>query len=162
LAFKPDDFPTFTLPDDASIALNWGKKLQGYLHNIASAIGVKDISEIKIYHDTMYEIFTRVEKRRVYFHIYHNEMEMGEMNEGALLCFWILKLMPFHSADIPASVLNTRIAYVIFVNLLKYIASKTNKHVNVKKLLMDNLLYAFQYRDLSKEAIMALVESNLY
>ena len=103
----------------------------------------------------------KIEKRRVYFHIYHR-MEMGEINEGALICFWILKLMPFRHEDITNSLLNTKIAYTVFVNLLKYVASKTKRHVNVKAMLMNNLLYAFQYRDLSKEAIMALVESHLY
>jgi len=48
------------------------------------------------------------------------------------------------------------------VNLIHYVANKTNRKVNIKKALMDNLLYAFQYRDLSKEAIMALAESHLF
>ena len=87
---------------------------------------------------------------------------MGEIIEGALLCFWILKLMPFRAKNIANSTLNTKIAYTVFINLLYYVAKKTNRKVNVKKLLMDNVLYAFQYRDLSKEAIMILAESHLF
>ena len=169
MAYKPDDFPQFT-PPDSSMASAWLNKFKDYLlHNIVSALGIQNRKEVMVSRDILYEIFTRIEKRRVYFHIYHNGMEMGEINEGALICFWILKLMPFRMQAIPASLLNTKIAYIVFVNLLHYVANKTNKkegvvklNVNIKKKLMDDLLYAFQYRDLSKEAIMALAESHLY
>jgi hypothetical protein len=168
MAYKPVDFPQFTSPD-SSMARAWMNKLRDYLlRNIVSALGIQDRKEVKLDRDILYEIFTRIEKRRVYFHIYHS-MEMGEINEGALICFWILKLMPFRMQGMSASLLNTQIAYIVFDNLLHYVANKTNKkagakklNVNIKKKLMDDLLYAFQYRDLSKEAIMALVESHLF
>jgi hypothetical protein len=170
MAYKPKDFPQFTQPD-SSMASAWLKRLKDYfLHNVVSALGIQNLNEVKINRDVLYEIFTRIEKRRVYFHIYHKGMEMGEINEGALLCFWILKLMPFHMKGISASLLNTKIAYIVFVNLLHYVVNKSNKnagagpklHINIKNKLMDDMLYTFQYRDLSKEAIMVLVESHLY
>ena len=168
-AYKPEEFPIFAFPDTFSNGISnfntpeiWMNKLKGYLHNVIGTIGIKNKSELKFNQSVLYEIYTRVEKRRVYFHIYHNGMEMGEINEGALICFWILKLMPFRHEYISNSLLNTKMAYTVFVNLLKYVASKTKRRVNVKAMLMNNLLYTFQYRDLSKEAIMALVESHLY
>jgi hypothetical protein len=170
MAYKPYDFPQFT-PPDSSMVRAWANKLKDYfLHNVITALNIQNRSELKFNRDVLYEIFTRIEKRRVYFHIYHSGMEMGEINEGALLCFWILKLMPCQMKGISASLLNTKIAYIIFVNLLHYVANESNKkagagtklHVNIKKRLMDDLLYAFQYRDLSKEAIMALAESYLF
>jgi len=170
MAYKPEEFPVFTPPDSSMISA-WMKKLKDYfLHNVVNALGIQNLSELKFSRHILYEIFTRIEKRRVYFHIYHKGMEMGEINEGALLCFWILKLMPFQMKGMATSLLNTKIAYIVFVNLLHYIVNKSNKnagagaklHINIKKKLMDDLLYAFQYRDLSKEAIMALVESHLY
>jgi len=167
-AYKPEEFPIFAFPVNFSDDITnsntpeiWMNKLKGYLYNVISTLGIKNRNELKFNRSVLYEIYTRIEKRRVYFHIYHR-MEMGEINEGALICFWILKLMPFRHEDITNSLLNTKIAYTVFVNLLKYVASKTKRHVNVKAMLMNNLLYAFQYRDLSKEAIMALVESHLY
>jgi hypothetical protein len=170
MAYKPGDFPQFT-PPDSLMARAWLAKLKDYLlHNIVSALGITSVNEVKVNRNILFEIFTRIEKRRVYFHIYHN-VEMGEINEGALVCFWILKLMPFQMKGISNALLNTKIAYIVFVNLLHYIVNKTSKeatadtpklHVNIKKKIMDDLLYAFQYRDLSKEAIMALAESHLY
>jgi len=164
MAYKPEDFPCFAIPDP-SLAKAWCAKLQTYLlHNITSALGIKDLHEVSYNRDILYEIFTRIEKRRVYFHIYH-DVDMGEVNEGALVCFWILKLMPFRMKGMSNSLINTKIAYIAFVNLLHYVANKKKPKklkVNIKSSLMNNLLYAFQYRDLSKEAIMALVESHLY
>jgi len=164
MAYKPEEFPQFT-PPPSSMVEAWLNKLRDYfLHNVVTALNIQNRSDLKFSRSVLYEIFTRIEKRRVYFHIYHNGMEMGELNEGALLCFWILKLMPFQMKGVSASVLNTKVAYIIFVNLLHYVAngSKPKLHVNIKKKLMDDLLYAFQYRDLSKEAIMAIAESYLF
>jgi len=50
------------------------------------------------------------------------------------------------------------------MNILHYEAakSKIKRKVNVKSDLLTNTLYAFTYRDLSKEAIMAIAESLLY
>lgn len=161
MAFRPKDFPQFTQLDEATMQKLMAE-IPRYLHNIAAVLGVNSTSEIFVCQETLYEILTRVEKRRVYFHIYHNGMEMGELNEGALLCFWMLKLSPFKHSRIPNALLNTKIAFTFFVNLLCYVAAKTHKKVNIEKLVRGNLLYTFQYRDLSKEAVMALAESLLY
>jgi hypothetical protein len=174
MANKPGEFPIFT-PIDSSVIKEWMNKLKYYLHNVvASIIGIEKLSDIQFYRNAMYEIFNRIEKRRVYFHIYHKGMKMGEVHEGALLCFWILKLMPFHSKNISTSMLNTRIAFVIFMNMLYYVSSKENQKrekagqtrpktkVNIRDKQMNDIMYAFQYRDLSKEAIMALADSHLY
>jgi hypothetical protein len=138
------------------------EKIPSYLYNIATVLGIKSSTEIIVNQEILYELLTRVEKRRVYFYIYYNKKKMGERNEGALICFWILKLMPFKHATIPNALLNTKIAYTFFINMLYYEAAKTKRKVNVKSDLLHNTLYAFQYRDLSKEAIMALAESHLY
>ena len=174
MANKPEEFAQFT-PVDSVVLKSWMDKLKQYLHNVVAAIvGIEKKSDIKFNRSTLYEIFNRIEKRRVYFHIYHNGMKMGEVYEGALLCFWILKLMPFRTENLPVSSFNTRIAYIIFVNMLHYVANKTNKEnerkgikkpktrVNIRSKLMDDVMYAFQYRDLSKEAIMSLADSHLY
>jgi hypothetical protein len=174
MANKPDVFPVFT-PIDSSVIKMWMDKLKQYLFNVVSAIiGIEKLSDVKFNRNIMYEIFNRIEKRRVYFHIYHNGMKMGEVYEGALLCFWILKLMPFHTTNVSTSLFNTRIAFIIFMNMLYYVSSKENQKrakegktrpktkVNIKEKQMNDIMYAFQYRDLSKEAIMAMADSHLY
>jgi hypothetical protein len=78
------------------------------------------------------------------------------------MCFWILKLTPFSSSKIEAGALNTRIALSIFFKTLFYVAEKKNKKVNSTKQITQDLFYAFRFRDLSKEAFMALAESLIY
>jgi len=162
-ANTPKDFPKFSQPDAATMK-RLMDKIPQFLQNIASVLQIKDANEILVSQEVLYEILTRVEKRRVYFHIYYNGLKMGERNEGALICFWILKLMPFKHDTIPIPLLNTKIAFTFFLNMLYYEAAnaKIKRKVNVKSDLYNDLLYAFMYRDLSKEAIMALAESLLY
>ena len=45
------------------------------------------------------------------------------------------------------------------MNILTFVANNDNKQLNITKSLERNLLYTFKYRDLSKEAIMAIAES---
>ncbi|MDR2965597.1 MAG: hypothetical protein LBU88_07460 [Treponema sp.] len=160
MANKPEEFPKFTKLDPAVVDKLMGK-IPVYLKNIHSILGINSPSEILVDQDALYEIITRVEMRRVYFHIYH-PIEMGELNEGALICFWILKLMPFKHDLISTNLFNVKIAQTLFVKMLIYVAAKTNRKVNLNKELLKNTFYAFRYRDLSKEAIMALAESFLY
>jgi hypothetical protein len=111
---------------------------------------------------TGYEVIERVEKRRVYFHIFYEGCKMGEMNEVSLICFWILKLMPFYSSKMSNLELNAKIAVHIFTNMLAFVQKRMNKKANINKQLLNDLYYAFRYRDLSKEAIMLIAEGLLH
>jgi hypothetical protein len=159
MANKSDDFPQFT-PLDAATLEKLVSKIPQFLQNITTVLGIADPNEILVDQEILFEIISRVEKRRVYFHIYHH-IKMGELNESALFCFWILKLMPFKHDTISTSLLNAKIAFTLFHQMLFYIAKKTGKQLTIKKAVAQHLLYAFQYRDLSKEAIMAIGESLL-
>ncbi|MCL2802279.1 MAG: hypothetical protein FWD28_11045 [Treponema sp.] len=160
MANKPEEFPKFTQLDPPTIN-KLMEKIPIYLQNIHSILGINSTSEILVDQEALYEIITRVEMRRVYFHIYH-PIEMGELNEGALICFWILKLIPFKHDSISTGLLNAKIAQTLFIKMLIYVAAKTNRKVNLNTELLRNTFYAFRYRDLSKEAIMALAEGLLY
>jgi len=87
------DFPMFSYADKAIIR-NLMSKLEGYLtSNILQALGIKNTSEIIIDTTVLFELLNRVEMRKIYFHVFHNGMDMGELNEGCLLCFWILNIV---------------------------------------------------------------------
>jgi len=70
--------------------------------------------------------------------------------------------MPFSHPDIPANELNAKIALHLFYSMLIYTARKNGKKVNFTDSLNSGLFYSFRFRDLSKEAIMALAESMIY
>jgi hypothetical protein len=158
MANKPHEFPIFS-PLDKETLKSLLSKLNFYMSGFVTKSGISDLS---IQDTIVYDIFERIEKRRIYFHIFYNGCEMGELNEGALMCFWILKLAPFTSSKISTSILNARIAVSIFFKMLFYVAQTKHKKVNSTKQIMDDLFYAFCYRDLSKEAIMAIAETILY
>jgi hypothetical protein len=157
VANKIEEFPIFTSLDKIPIQ-NMLVKMANYLHNISDIIKI-DHKKIDTSMDTMYEIIERIEKRRIYFHIYYNGCKMGELNEGALMCFWIIKLTPFHFNGIPNNILNAKIALCLFLNVLHYHTQKENIKLDITEKMINDIYYAFRFRDLSKEAIMILAES---
>jgi len=105
------------------------------------------------------QIINMVEKRRVYFRVFHKSMEMGELNEACLICFWILKLYPFFDAKDPDNNVNRSFAIKIFLDAIEYTAAKLECKTNLNEDIINHLNYAFTFRDLSKEALMAIAES---
>ena len=157
MANIPDEFPTFTKLDERQLIVMLAK-LKFYLKDFEIN---NNLPEINGNYSTLIEILDRVEKRRVYFHIFHNRCKMGELNEGALLCFWIIKLMPFFHKDMPVNELNAKIGLHLFNSVITYYAKKNNKKANISDSLYKDLYYSFRFRDISKEAIMALAESMI-
>jgi hypothetical protein len=131
-----------------------------------------DWSSVKYSRDRLREIIDMVERRRVYFHVFHldedgNPMEMGELNEACLYCFWILKRYPFFDASDPERDVNLILAYELFKYGVSFTAIKQrgrggNENVNFRPHIEKHLEHAFKFRDLSKEALMALAESLIY
>jgi hypothetical protein len=157
VANKPEEFPPFT-PLDKTTIQNMLLKMSSYLSNISDIMKINH-QEINTSMDIMYEIIERVEKRRVYFHIFYDRCKMGELNEGALMCFWILKLHPFNHNRISNNILNAKIALCLFMNMLHYHTRKENIKLIITENIVNDIYYAFRFRDLSKEAIMILAES---
>ena len=155
MANKPEEFPLFTKLDN-EMAHELLTKLNLYLYNFSQSTGITDIT---IHEDTLLEIFDRIEKRRIYFHIFYNGCKMGELNEGALMCFWINKLCPFTSFNIPPDILNAKIALFLFNKVLSLVASKSHKQVKITEQTIKDIYYSFRFRDISKESLMLLAGS---
>ena len=167
MPFKPEDFPIFDNIDDDFM----NDKLRDTIERINQVFEsqqIIDTGSITFDRDIMIEIISRIEKRRVYFHIFHNKTKMGELNEAALLTFWIMKLMPFRIKSTPTPtlpptptvIINLKLAYALLLGAIAYYAKKENKKINFNNPKLEkHLLYALNYRDLSKEAIMAIAES---
>ena len=113
--------------------------------------------------EVLIEIFERVEKRRLYFHVFYNKCDMSELNEVSLICFWIAKLHPFHHPAIDSSKLNTKIALCMFIEIIQiYLGlEKAGQSRKVPEHFIKDLFYGFLYRDISKESLMLLAESFL-
>jgi len=157
---RPEDFQEFE-PLNESEMEKLSNSFNSMIKICVERLGIES-SKLSVSRPVIYDIIDRVEKRRVYFHIFHNKTKMGERNECSLLCFWILKLCPFHYKDAEKGEINQVLAFYIFISVLKYLAFKQNKNISLTKEKYEHMYYAFRYRDLSKEAIMALAESLLY
>ena len=154
---RPDEFPKFT-PLEKSTIEQMAVKIIKYLENLSTVLGI-NTADIIVSDDVLIQIIERVEKRRVYFHIFHNECKMGELNEGALLCFWIVKLHPFYHPKINSNTLNAKIAVCLFTNAIYYHSEKTKRERRIPDHFINDLYYSLVYRDISKESLMILAES---
>jgi hypothetical protein len=159
MASKPPDFPIFTQIEKPAIDALLNKIVE-YLSDFSEKMGISGISARET---VILQIFDRIEKRRVYFHIFYNGCVMGELNEGALMCFWIAKLQPFYDKNkkIPSNELNSKIALYLFNKTLSFSAAKMNKRNGLTEKTARDLYYSFRFRDISKEAVMLLAESMI-
>ncbi|GHT86710.1 hypothetical protein FACS1894137_12660 [Spirochaetia bacterium] len=157
---NPEDFPIFKHLDQATI-IKMLRKIESFLGNLSVMLNI-ETTKIGISMPIMTELIERVEKRRIYFHIFHDRCKMGELNEGALICFWVLKLHPFFCKGMETSELNAKIALCYLTNIVYYCQGKDfGKRTAIPAKLLKEIYYSFKYRDMSKEAIMLLATSLL-
>jgi len=111
------------------------------------------------------DIIGRVEKRKVYYHLFHKGLVMGELNEIALYCFWILKCQPFKYKNDKSSNASSgewdtdKVNLLIALSLFLSVIYDEKKDFNPSESFIRTLKYSFKYHDLSKEAIMTLAAS---
>ena len=112
------------------------------------------------------EIFVRVDKRKDYFIIFHDDTDMNEIKEAALMAYWILKFKPFSvkSEDIVVRRKYSQIneAFAVFI-LYSTIKEETKRIEGMEFLISkefnQKIMYAFKFWDISKEALMLIAES---
>ncbi len=134
------------VPDDAIIDSDWSK-----LSHIAQ----------------------RIEKRRVYYRIFHKGVKLSELRQAALLAYWISKKKPFQCAfndngtitHPELGLINEDFAtYIVYLGLKAY-ADENNCVVSDFEAIPERLRYALNNWDLSKEALMLCIEgmaNNIY
>ena len=152
-----NDFPIFSCIDKVVIDKMAAKMIK-LLGNLSYVLHI-NTTEI-IYSEAMLiEIFERIEKRRIYFHVFYKGCEMGELNEGALFCFWIAKLHPFYHPKVETNELNAKIAICLFTNAIYFYSERTKQERRIPSDFINDLYYSLLYRDISKESLMVLAES---
>jgi len=154
---KPVDFPVFSHIDKSTID-QISMKIIKLLGNLSSVLGI-ETTEITYSDEILIEIIERIEKHRVYFHIFHDGCELGELNEGALLCFWIAKQHPFYHPKIKTNTLNAKIAICLFTNAIYYYSDKMKRNKKISEHFINDLYYSLIFRDINKESLMILANS---
>jgi hypothetical protein len=157
-ATKPEDFPIFGSLGTETIEYIF-KTLQKHLGSLSKMLNI-DTTKIIVSKPAIFEAIERVEKRRVYFHVFYDGCKMGELNEGALLCYWILKLHPFSCFEIDSNILNAKIALCLFTSsVFGYAQDTYGTTLSFSSQFLKDVYYSFRFRELSKEAIMLLFGS---
>ena len=149
MANKPSEFETWSDFTYAEM-----KVFQKQFYDYYSAmLRLLEIPEASVLHNrnVLTEIINRVEKRRVYFWVFHG-IEMNEMNETALYSYWLVKLKPFYRDD--DQHINEKIAIFYFFHRLSKIKNRSFSERVIKVLAYD-----FRYREISKEALMTFAET---
>lgn len=114
------------------------------------------------------QIITRVNKRKQYFQYFHH-LNLSDLKELGLYCFWIIKLRPLSRAgtcDTPDKKsdfesVNEKFAIYNIIAKLRSLMPNDEERVNqlFNEKYIYELLYSFTYRDISKEAMILLIET---
>lgn len=125
-----------------------------------------DKAKVQVNPQTLKHIVTRIDQRKLYFHIFHNQMRPNEYKMTALLIYWILKLRPFwisvkedfseESSKIAAT-FNERFCAYLLLNVVNFCNPKRYAEITVD--YIDELIYSFRFRDLSKESIYLIFDA---
>ena len=115
-------------------------------------------------------IISKVDQRKRYFKYFHG-LDMSEYKEVALICFWYIKLRPISICckEITPQELksyesiNEKLAVYLLLSTFRAILNDkklaTQQLDRLPKKYISELIYFFTYRDISKEAMILLVES---
>lgn len=126
--------------------------------------------EVSVNIITLSRIIDKVHQRERYFSYFHS-IKMSELKQIALNCFWIIKLHPIDVViDISENTqfefrsINEKFAVYYLISHLKTIyAEKTDIREAISNFFDDSylheLVYTFTFRDISKEAMILLVET---
>ncbi len=109
------------------------------------------------------EVVSRTYKRREYYRYFHNITKVSELKHTALTCFWLIKLKPFtvlnNNSPLRLSV-NEKFSLNLILSQISYFLTSKGKEFKMPdKCFIQDTLYSFKYRDLSKEAMILFVDS---
>ena len=139
----------------SSILKTWDQFIKGIKNKEASSEH-QDLFNVNL--DTLGEIVIRANR----------SPKNSEYKKTALYAFWLVKLKPFSLSkghfepyDPYAAKVNEEFAMYFILSVLKNIAVSKSKNTNLDDLgegMYREIVYAFQYRDISQEAMMLIVE----
>jgi hypothetical protein len=106
----------------------------------------------------------RVDKRKAYYHYFHDDTEINEYKVAALYAYWILKLRPLTITD-PRFItkrdhcdINELFAIYLICSTL-YQTGRLAKPITGEESYSKKLRYSFRYRNFTIDSFIVLVES---
>ena len=110
-------------------------------------------------------IIRKVDQRKHYFKEFHN-IAMSELKEISLLCFWLIKFKPYRiendSDSLHDSINEKFCVYLIIYTIRNILRLKKLDESPINYFSEEyiyELTYSLKFRDISKEALILLVET---
>lgn len=154
------------VPPVQSVLMQKSNDLIKQFTKYANAVGLSP-EEVCIQRATLPRVILRVDKREGYFVVFHKGTQINEIKQAALVSYWIIKFKPFMiDSDEPNrmhrySRINEGFAFFYILSACKQYAQKKgySSMRDVSSRLKDEIMYAFTYWDLSKEAVILMAET---
>lgn len=125
-----------------------------------------DKQKVTLDYKLINEVFIRIDKRKDYFLIYHDQTYINEVREAALQAYWILKFKPFtinssEQVDYNLNINCGFAAYVIFCAIDEFIKRQTKgkQRLQLSDEYIEKFKYALKFWDIGKEAMMLIAET---
>lgn len=118
-----------------------------------------------VHRKNLFEVIRRCDERNLYYYIFHELEDINEFKDIALEAFWIITLKPFMVVKEDANVYNCPNELFALFLILSVIegAFKVNKPDETFTPLIpkrvEDIIYDFKYCSLSREAMIAFVET---
>ena len=110
-------------------------------------------------------VIKKVDQRKHYYKEFHG-IDMSELKEISLLCFWLVKFKPYYIKDDVLSAnesINEKFSVYLILHtirtLLQTMKSSEASINNLPKEYIYELVYSLRFRDISKEALILLTET---
>lgn len=118
-----------------------------------------------IHRRNLFETVRRIDKRRVYYKVFHDLGAINELKYVALLCYWINTLKPFMvvKSDSPIyNAPNEMFSMFLIISTIREIFERIypdREFEYPSDRRITDIVYNFKYCDLSREATIAFVET---
>lgn len=118
-----------------------------------------------IHKRNLVEVIRRVDKRKAYYEFYHKTDKICEHKEVAITAFWIITLKPFLVVNDTSNIYNSPnelFAYYLIFSLVRGLHDEyypNRNFVEPSDERIIDILYDFKYGDLSREGMIAFVET---
>lgn len=138
--------------------------LDRLLHDFCDGSDLYSYESVRTNINALKDMIVRVHKRKYYFKVFHNEMITSEYKETALYCYWVLKLRPFwiDADNVSSERINEKFALHLYISLLKKYNEDFSEKDGINRRHIKELLYSFRYRDITKEAMILMLEPYYY
>ena len=113
----------------------------------------------------LFEIIRRCDERNVYYYVFHELEDICEYKDIALYCFWINTLKPFMVVNEKARIYNCANEMFSLYLILCVIKGAFSKKYPEKEFAfpsnsrIKDIIYDFKYCSISREAMIAFVET---